>query len=260
MGGTDAVEPLIAALGDDHASVRLAATEALGKIGAPGSVEPLIGALGSRAVEIRKAAADSLGRIGDSRALDPLVACLIDASWSVRRAAAEALGRIGDPRAAEPLKVAFKDSDSNVRSAAAEALGALGLRPKGTVDESPKGPRRRIEISRRRFPSGGHRLTSIDATGRPNCETRSDARSRLRCRPRETIFSHRVISHLDHLDPAAAPFALTGLPAHSEQQCLRPSARANAKRGAGHGLPKVTTPSTRLGRAPPRLDLFPRRT
>lgn len=136
MGGTDAVEPLIAALGDDHASVRLAATEALGKIGAPGSVEPLIGALGSRAVEIRKAAADSLGRIGDSRALDPLVACLIDASWSVRRAAAEALGRIGDPRAAEPLKVAFKDSDSNVRSAAAEALGALGLRPKGTVDES----------------------------------------------------------------------------------------------------------------------------
>ncbi|HEX7496346.1 MAG TPA: HEAT repeat domain-containing protein, partial [Candidatus Limnocylindrales bacterium] len=37
MGGTDAVEPLIAALRDDHASVRLAATEALGKLGAPGS-------------------------------------------------------------------------------------------------------------------------------------------------------------------------------------------------------------------------------
>jgi HEAT repeat protein len=107
MGGADAVEALIAALGDDHASVRLAATEALGRIGDRGAVEHLIGVLGSgsRAVEIRKAAADSLGQIGDSRAVDSLLVCLKDASWSVRRAAAEALGWIGDPRAVEPGRV-----------------------------------------------------------------------------------------------------------------------------------------------------------
>ena len=107
MGGADAVEALIAALGDDHASVRLAATEALGRIGDRGAVEHLIGVIGSgsRAVEIRKAAADSLGQIGDPRAVDSLLACLKDASWSVRRAAAEALGWIGDPRAVEPGRV-----------------------------------------------------------------------------------------------------------------------------------------------------------
>jgi hypothetical protein len=47
MGGADAVGPLIAALGDEHASVRLAATEALGRIGDRGAVEHLIGVLGS---------------------------------------------------------------------------------------------------------------------------------------------------------------------------------------------------------------------
>jgi HEAT repeat protein len=97
----------MAALGDEHASVRLAATEALGRIGDRGAVEHLVGVLGSgsRAVEIRKAAADSLGQIGDSRAVDSLLVCLKDASWSVRRAAAEALGWIGDPRAVEPGRV-----------------------------------------------------------------------------------------------------------------------------------------------------------
>jgi hypothetical protein len=86
MGGTDAVEPLIAALGNDHASVCLAATRALGKIGAPGSVEPPTDALGSRAVEIRKAATDSLDR-GERRCRVDLLQAQVRLEWVSRSGA-----------------------------------------------------------------------------------------------------------------------------------------------------------------------------
>jgi len=80
IGDADAVEPLMAALEDDSASVRIAVIAALGRIGDPAAVEPLMAAIRSQAVDIRKAAADSLGQIGDPRALDPLIVCLKDAS------------------------------------------------------------------------------------------------------------------------------------------------------------------------------------
>jgi HEAT repeat protein len=136
MGDTGAVEPLLAALQDDNASVRIAVIGALGRIGGPAAVEPLTAVLTSQAVDIRKAAADSLGLIGDSRALEPLIACLKDASWSVRRAAAEALGQIRDARAADSLNAASEDPDANVRRAVADALAALGRQSSGAPSVS----------------------------------------------------------------------------------------------------------------------------
>ena len=131
IGGAEDVEPLIDALEDLAASVRIAAIVALGNIGGAAAIGPLSAALGSQAADIRKAAADSLGQIGDPAAVEALMICLNDVSWSVRRAAAVALGRIGDPRAAGPLKAAFEDPDANVRRAVDDALAALGWRPNG---------------------------------------------------------------------------------------------------------------------------------
>jgi hypothetical protein len=129
MGDPAAVEPLMVALDDDSASVRIAVIAALGRIGDPAAVEPLMAALRSQAVDIRKAAADSLGQVGDPRAVEALIVCLEDASWSVRCAAADALGQIRDARATEPLKAVFEDSDAIVRRAVAGALAALGWKP-----------------------------------------------------------------------------------------------------------------------------------
>jgi HEAT repeat protein len=51
----------------------------------------------------RMAAMDALGRIGTSRALDAIVAHVDDPSPEVRRLVAKSLARIGSPRAAEVL-------------------------------------------------------------------------------------------------------------------------------------------------------------
>jgi hypothetical protein len=113
IGTAEEVEPLIAALHDDNASVRIAAIGTLGQISDRRAVGPLSGALQSQAVDIRKAAAESLGQIGDPAALESLVARLKDPcppggcqcsrpdsgpAWS--RAAHRGLGRPRRPRSA----------------------------------------------------------------------------------------------------------------------------------------------------------------
>jgi HEAT repeat protein len=104
-----AVEPLIAALKDRYSDVRQAASEALGKIGAP-AVEPLIAALKNKSLYVRAAAAKLLGEIKDPRAVEPLIAALKDEKWDVRAAATEALVKIGT-LAVEPLIAALKDAE-----------------------------------------------------------------------------------------------------------------------------------------------------
>ena len=146
-----AVEPLIAALGDERSDVRQAAAEALGKIKDPRAVEPLIAALGDERSDMRQAAAKALGAIGDARAMEPLIAALKDAEWRVREAAAQALDHLGWEPAqdeiagwywiakrdwdkcvalgaltVEPLIAALKDAGWSVRADAAKALGKIG--------------------------------------------------------------------------------------------------------------------------------------
>lgn len=90
-------------------------------------VHGLIRAIGDAERDIRLAAIEALGKIGDLRAVEPLIAALQDSSWGVRQHAAAALGMIGDTRAVKPLTAAFKDSKKVVRKAAAEALKKIGL-------------------------------------------------------------------------------------------------------------------------------------
>lgn len=100
-----AVEPLIAALGDEQMSVQVAAVQALANIGAP-AVQPLIAGLNAPSLEVRRFAARALGEIKDPRAVEPLIAALNDPH--VRKETISALVKIKDPRAVEPLIAALK--------------------------------------------------------------------------------------------------------------------------------------------------------
>lgn len=124
--GKPAVEPLIAALRDNHPLVRRHAAEALGEIKDPRAVEPLIAALKDTDSLIRRHVVEALGKIADLRAIKPLIAVLREGKEShVRMSAAEALGGIEGPSVVEPLISALKDEHWNVRSCSAKALGRI---------------------------------------------------------------------------------------------------------------------------------------
>lgn len=127
LGDARAVEGLIAALEDSDLRVREAATEALGKMAT--AVEPLIAALQVRNWQVREAATRALGALGDTRAVEPLTLALKESQSSLRVAAARALGKIRDAQAVEALIGILNDGHADVRHAAAEALAALGWKP-----------------------------------------------------------------------------------------------------------------------------------
>jgi HEAT repeat protein len=154
--GTDAVEPLIAALRQSDIEVRRAAARILGQIGGPRAVNPLVDiALGTDWKPVRadadkallaigkpalasiikglerpgvnalSEAADLLGRMGDPRAVDPLAAALHFAPPSTGRGqVVKALGQIGGKRATVALVEALRYQDT--RSAAARWLARFG--------------------------------------------------------------------------------------------------------------------------------------
>lgn len=104
---SQAVMPLIEALGDDHGQVRRHAADALGAIGNPQSVNSLIKALSDcEYSSVRTSAANALGIIGDKRAVEPLINALIDVpigdTW-LMDAYISALGSIGDPQTIDLL-------------------------------------------------------------------------------------------------------------------------------------------------------------
>jgi HEAT repeat protein len=120
-----ALRPLTdAALEDASWCVRLAAVEALGRLG-PEAVPELIPALGDEEEVIQARAARLLGELGDERAFDPLLRCFKDRSWRVRQGAAYGLGKLGHPEALKSLMRLTRDKERMVRSAAARALGEL---------------------------------------------------------------------------------------------------------------------------------------
>jgi HEAT repeat protein len=109
--GTPAVEQLIFALQnkiqDTH--VRMAAVEALGKIGGDRAINALIAAIYYRDTtndrNISESAIEVLGQIGDARGIEPIIGVLRyeNAGQSARRKAAEALGKIGGEQAVDVL-------------------------------------------------------------------------------------------------------------------------------------------------------------
>ncbi|HMF56567.1 MAG TPA: HEAT repeat domain-containing protein [Pyrinomonadaceae bacterium] len=120
------VEPLISAMRDADAVVRKNAAWGLGLKRDGRVVEPLIVAMGDSEVEVRNNAVWSLGIVGDERSVEPLVSALRDGDWKVRSQAAWSLGLRGDERAVEPLINALRDNEPGVRTQAAWALGLRG--------------------------------------------------------------------------------------------------------------------------------------
>lgn len=117
---------LLVALSDQHSSVRVAAARALGRNQRQAAIPALVAALGDTEWAVRAEAALALGKMGDLAPLESLLATMRDRDASVRAAAIRALGEIGDESALESLNTALQDDeDWSVREAAALALSRL---------------------------------------------------------------------------------------------------------------------------------------
>ena len=123
VGGPQAVEALIKALGDTEASVRGSAAEALGALGDVRAVEPLLHVWESDTLAVRTNAEAALIKIG-SASVPPLLAIVSDHYSGFRVQAAALLGRVGDRSAVKPLLATLPEV--GMRSVSATALESLG--------------------------------------------------------------------------------------------------------------------------------------
>jgi HEAT repeat protein len=123
----DAVRaPLLQALGDPDATVRLEAADVAGRLQIRESTATLVTWIDDPDVAAREAAARALGRLGDTGQRGPLVRALGDPDARVRRAAVGAVAALGGAESVVPLLGRLDDDDPQVRVDAAVALGALG--------------------------------------------------------------------------------------------------------------------------------------
>jgi HEAT repeat protein len=124
-GAQSAREPLLRALEDADAQVRLEAAAVTGRVRLREAVPILLDWLDDKEPATRRAAAAALGEIGEERALQALIRALGDGHGDVRRAAVVALGELSAPDALVPLIGRLEDVDLGVRLEAIAALGAL---------------------------------------------------------------------------------------------------------------------------------------
>ncbi|WP_134672099.1 HEAT repeat domain-containing protein [Halorussus marinus] len=122
LGNRAGTKALIGRLGDPDTRVRARAARAIGRIGDPRAVSALRKALGDETVDVRREAADSLGRIGTEEALDALLDLLDDDSETVRRIAANSLGNFGSAKPLDALVSLLSDDVEAVRRAAVFSL------------------------------------------------------------------------------------------------------------------------------------------
>ncbi len=127
--GSDAVEPLVAALDSQSINLRVWAARILGRIRDRRGVSPLTELLDDPAPEVRRAVVEALGWLGDTHAVPAVASTLLrDPTPRVRTAAAAALGRLRHPDAVEALLHALGDADHWTRLSVADAIETLGLR------------------------------------------------------------------------------------------------------------------------------------
>jgi HEAT repeat protein len=124
------VRTFMAGLEDKDKGVRSLSAQALGICGKKGA--PATETLAKAVVEdidssVRLAAANALGRIGAAKSVPPLVAALEDPNALVRGAAAQALGMLGPDAsvAVEALLTAIHDEDPSVQLDARRAVDAI---------------------------------------------------------------------------------------------------------------------------------------
>lgn len=118
-----ALAPIIAALKHPAPPTRMAAADALGRLGEPSAIEPLKAALGDAHLPVRVVATAALARLGDQAALEAVKKYETSPVGELRllaaRVAASAAGDESWVATTEPL---LQDPDPMVRLAAAELL------------------------------------------------------------------------------------------------------------------------------------------
>lgn len=123
IGDENVIPQLLDALDDPDPRVRIRLCTACGRIGHPAAIEPLERRLDAdQHPLVRRAAADGLGTIGTDRALTALLDLLDDESDSLRRVAAAAMGNASSTEPVAPLTAALGDPHGPVRRAAVFSL------------------------------------------------------------------------------------------------------------------------------------------
>lgn len=118
---------LIAALNDSDSWVRYFAACSIGRQGDAAALDALAELAQTDAPNhVRIAALEALGRIGGVRAVAILAPFIERGESDLAQAAVKALGSIGHPNALPPLQAAVQSHDSTLRVAALRALGKRG--------------------------------------------------------------------------------------------------------------------------------------
>ncbi|MBI2193757.1 MAG: HEAT repeat domain-containing protein [Planctomycetes bacterium] len=121
-----AVNPLVSALNHQaSAGRRASAALALGNLGFSEALEPLIAALGDSEELVASASAAALGSLGHMKGLEALLSPVAHTRAGVRKSVASALGNFKNTRATEMLVRLLSDPASEVRANALAALGFL---------------------------------------------------------------------------------------------------------------------------------------
>ncbi len=131
LGGTKDptfIKPLIETLADEYPYVRRAAAEALGKMGEQ-AVEPLLNAVKNESANVRVGALTALGLMRNPKAVRSSISLLPDKDVSVRDAAIRALGRINNPAGNVELMRLLGKESPELSTKAAYVLSDVGWTP-----------------------------------------------------------------------------------------------------------------------------------
>jgi HEAT repeat protein len=141
------------ALDDGAGHVRLAAIDALGRIGSPSAVPALAALSASDDAERAIAAVAALGNIPHADAWPPLEAALRGAGEERRAAAAASISRLAGKKAIELLQwTAAADESANVAAAAVHGLARIATTEDGStavkalIDLTAEAPRRHLVV------------------------------------------------------------------------------------------------------------------
>lgn len=140
----------VAALSADRPELRMAAANALGRLGDDAATPKLVAALDDSDSRVQARAAHALGRLDDPRAVGSLEERLTAGDELLRRAAADALGSLATDRALRALLTLLDDGDESLRRLAASALGNASstepVKPLVAALTDDSGPVRRAAV------------------------------------------------------------------------------------------------------------------
>ncbi|MEN9938302.1 MAG: hypothetical protein RLZZ387_4881 [Chloroflexota bacterium] len=202
---------------DQAVPVRLAAVEALGRIGERGAVATIARQAAADNTELAGAALHALGAIGGPEARRALHAALGARDTARRAAAAEALGHSGDPADIPLLRqVAEGDRASEVRAAAVAGLGATDAGAPALVTLAADPALRQAAVAA--LVAGGERWIETVAGGlrHPSAAVRR-AMVEVLARIRRPTASAQVRAALADSDPAVRAAAEAALQRMAQQ-------------------------------------------